>query len=247
MLATLPATGWTEGLFGRRDALLLYLLCIVGIPSASVAELACGDLAFTPEMTIIIAGDVQAEIPVDPDNPWGVLPIWQRSMAVRNLLVASAGPTRLAGPLTQAPCVTDHTAVRLIAPPVAAPDAALFPAFDRWGNPRALRARSESGLSASAIRDVAAIVLTGRRVASDRDEWGRAQARTPQSDGLTELHHDHVIDLPDNHDAGIHARRAALSVVNDADIAYLDIDRQAAKLLERTERLLARFTDSAVT
>ncbi|WP_155832261.1 hypothetical protein [Gordonia alkanivorans] len=241
----LPTTGWPAGLFGRRDALVLWLVCRVGIAGNAVGELRCGDLTMPRTGVIAIGGGHDIEIAADPDDPFGLLPVWKRWAKIRDILATRPGPTPLVKPLTAAKPVDPRSKPALDPPPMPnQPGYALLPAFDRWGNLQSLPGHDDEGISGVAA---ASIVQThvhgiGRGVTTrdawvkriiDRDAEHRTQFVTPPP--------VEVAPLPDRHAEATAARHRAREVFDGIDDAFDDIDRRTADLLARTEALLANI------
>ncbi|WP_439029068.1 hypothetical protein [Gordonia terrae] len=69
----MPDSGWRAGLFGRRDALILTLVCRLGLPVARVGELRCGDVTVDVAVGVLyVAGGHHITISLEADNPHGV-------------------------------------------------------------------------------------------------------------------------------------------------------------------------------
>ena len=238
VISRLPVSGWPAGLFGRRDALILTLVCRLGVPIARVGQLRCADI------TVDIAGDVlhvggghDITTLLEADNPHGVYAVFSRWATVRDLTL------RRPSPMAWAPVL--HTAPnRVTAPQVSwhehhNPDAALLPAFDRWGNPTAPIGDTTTGMRPRAVD---AVLHTHLRAP------GRPiTARTAWTAGVIERRArptEHVpapvvaAPLDDTYDDGIAARRRAAGDLEDLDDIFDALDHQMAALLERTEHLL---------
>ncbi|MBA4025324.1 MAG: hypothetical protein C0482_23460 [Gordonia sp.] len=234
----LPIKGWPGGLFGRRDALLLLLVCQYGIPVGTVGELRCGDITVdVATSTLRIGRGHDMTVPLDAANPYGAHAVWQRWATVRDLTLRRPSPTLWAPALHQVPA-------RASATPVAwhehhNPDAVLLPAFDRWGNPTAPIGDTTTGLSPRAVSAILRTHLrsTGRPV-TDRTGWTRHAverlARPPEPPAPVP-----VPDLDGTYDDGIDARRAAATELSDLDDIFDALDHQMAELLTRTEELLS--------
>lgn len=242
-LRELPVTGWPAGLFGRRDALVLWLVCVAGLPAAAVRGLRCADLTLSDPDTVLIGAGHDVEIPVDPADPFGLLPVWTRWMRVRNLMARYPGTTPLVSPLTTARPIDPNCPPALVPPPSPVnPAAALIPALDQWGHQQALPGHDTQGLSGSAVAALITAHLRGHvRGHTARDAWVDHvldRTRTPD-DEIIEPDLEATGPLPDRHLAGVQARRQAIAVFDGIDDTFADIDRRTAELLARTERLLA--------
>ena len=241
-LRELPVTGWPAGLFGRRDALVLWLVCIAGLPATAIGGLRCADLTLAAPDTVLIGAGHHIEILVDPADPFGLLPVWTRWMRVRNLMARYPGTTTLVGPLTTARPVDPQQTPSLVPPPAPQkPEAALIPALDQWGHQQTLPGHDTQGLSGSAVTALITAHLRGHtRGTTARDAWVvhvLDRTRTPEAEAA-EPDLEASDPLPDRHLAGVQARRQAIAVFDGIDDTFADIDRRTAELLARTERLL---------
>ena len=236
----LPVTGWPAGLFGRRDALILWLVAVAGLPSSSLAELRCSDITMPTVTTIRIGGVHHVEIPVDVDDPFGLLPVWKRWMRIRNIMATRPGTAPLVRPLTNAkPVDTSRPPSPQPPPPPARPDYALIPALDQWGNQQALPGHNDEGLSTSAVLAVVNTHLHGRgRGITRRDDWVQRVLDRTAPESSDEPEPVIVPALPDHHNDGVQARKRAMEVFDGIDDTFADIDRRTAELLERTEQIL---------
>lgn len=237
----LPVTGWPAGLFGRRDALVLWLVVVAGLPASSVGQLRCRDITMPTVTTVRIGADHHVDVPVDADDPFGLLPVWKRWMRIRNLMATRPGTTPLVRPLTNAKPV-DLTQPPSLQPPPppARPDYALIPALDQWGNQQALPGHDDEGLSGSAVIAVVRTRLDGqRRGITSRDRWVEGVLERTTPEGVDTPEPIVVPALPDRHHDGVEARRKAMNVFDGIDDTFADIDRRTAELLERTEQILS--------
>lgn len=243
----LPTVGWPAGLFGRRDALILWLAVLIGIPGSALGDLRCADLTCDGR-TVVIGGGHDVHIAVDPDDPFGLLPVWRRWAQLRDRLAVRPGPAVLVKPLTAATPVTAGARPAVTsAPPAPRPGYALLPSFDRWGNLIAAPGHDEAGMTGQAVADVITTHLYGAgRGDLSRTTWvdrilERGRPAPPEPETA-----DVVPDpLPDHHGAGAIARKEALAELEDIDETFADIDRRTADILARTEALLSEFGDTA--
>jgi hypothetical protein len=241
----LPVSGWPAGLFGRRDALVLWLVCLAGLPAAAIGALRCGDLTTLPTLeAVLIGGSHDVQIPVDPTDPYGLLPVWKRWMRVRNLMATRPGTTPLVAPLTNARPVDLHQAPVLTPPaPPEQPGYALIPALDQWGHQQALPGHDEAGLSGSAVSAILATHLRGRgRDIPGRDRWVQHVLDRTNPPAEPDLEPEDIVataPLPDRHDQHVQARHDAVHVFDGIEDTFAEIDRRTADLLARTEQILA--------
>ncbi|WP_189339081.1 hypothetical protein [Williamsia muralis] len=237
----LPTFGWPAGLFGRRDALILTLVCRLGIPVGEVGDLRCGDITADPvDGTVHIGGHHLLTAAPELDERYGPYAVWLRWARLRDLTLRRPSPLSWAPVLHQAPVRPPHITVVTYEP--ADPDAVLLPAFDRWGNPTAPIGDTTTGLSPRAVSAILATHLraTGRPV-TDRALWAQAltDRHTPPTEPASVP--TPVVDLPDTYDDGVFARRRANTDLGDLDDIFTALDQQTAALLQRTEHLLAQI------
>ncbi|PXW27012.1 UNVERIFIED_CONTAM: hypothetical protein DES50_11482 [Williamsia faeni] len=238
VIARLPVSGWPAGLFGRRDALVLTLVCGLGIPLGRVGQLRCGDITVDVAGSVLHIGgghDITAQL--EADNPYGAYAVFSRWATVRDLTL------RRPSPMAWAPAL--HTApTRAEVPEVSwhehyDPDAALLPTFDRWGNPTAPIGHTTTGLSARAATAILHTHLRapGRPITA-RTAWTsgvlerRARPLEPDPTPVA------VPELGDTYDDGVDARRRAAAELDDLDEVFDALDHQMTALLARTEQLL---------
>jgi len=244
IIATLPTSGWPAAMFGRRDALILTLTCIAGLAIPATAALTCGDLTYRPDThTVRIGAGHHIDITATT-NPYGLYAVWRRWAVVRERMIRYPSPRAWAGALHTADTVTEpepHTAVVTGPPQSQHPDAALFPALDRWGQPRHID--STESISARAISHILATHLTPTA--------GRPPTRPP-SRTRTAPDHAEPVDMGYEPDAfaqilpppavdGAAARRHAVGALDILDTVYTDIDTRTTDLLARTEQLLREW------
>ena len=240
----LPVTGWPAGLFGRRDAVVLWLVCVVGIPASELGNLRCADLTMPTVQMVRIGGGHEVEYPIDPDDPFGLLPTWKRWIRVRNIMATQPGTTPLVRPLTNAKPVDPQIPPTLTPPPAAArPGYALIPALDQWGNLQSLPGHDDEGLSGPAVTALINAHLHDRRPrrgTGRSDRWLRQaiERSTPAPEPVAVVEPE-VPALPDHHQLGVQARKRAQAVFDGVDDTFADIDRRTAEILERTEQILA--------
>ena len=239
-IGRLPAHGWPAGLFGRRDALILTLVCQLGIPVGEVGKLRCGDITADPVDGILyVGGHHHITAAPDLDDRHGPYAVWTRWVLLRDLTLRRPSPLSWAPVLHQAPA--RPPASSLVAYEPVNPDAVLLPAFDRWGNPTAPIGDTTTGLSPRAVSAILHTHLraSGRPV-TDRGLWAQtlADRHTPANE--KDCAAIPVADLPDTYDDGVSARRRATADLDDLDDIFTVLDQRTAELLQRTEHLLAQ-------
>ena len=237
----LPTHGWPAGLFGRRDALILTLVCQLGIPVGQVGELRCGDITADPvDGTVHVGGYHHITAAPDLHDRYGPYAVWTRWTLLRDLTLRRPSPLTWAPVLHQAPA--RPPAPCLVAYEPVDPDAVLLPAFDRWGNPTAPIGDTTTGLSPRAVSAILHTHLraTGRPV-TDRGLWAQTVADRHTAPTVTASVTIPVVDLPDTYDEGVSARRHATAELDDLGEIFTALDRQTSELLARTEHLLSEI------
>ncbi|MCK0517389.1 hypothetical protein [Williamsia sp. DF01-3] len=240
-ITRLPTHGWPAGLFGRRDALILTLVCQLGVPVGEVGELRCGDIAVDPvDGTVHIGRHHHITAAPNLDDRYGLYAVWTRWALLRDLTLRRPSPLSWAPVLHQAPA--RPPAPSLVAYEPADSDAVLLPAFDRWGNPTAPIGDTTTGLSPRAVSAILHTHLraSGRPV-TDRGLWAQTLAdrhATPTENDSPAMP---VVDLPDTYDDGVSARHRATADLGDLDDIFTALDQQTAELLARTEHLLSQI------
>lgn len=240
-IGELPTAGWVAGLFGRRDALILWLAVVVGVPVGEIGELRCGDITSDGRM-VVIGGPHQVQIAVDPDDPFGLLPVWQRWAQLRDRLAVRPAAAVLVKPLSAAQQVSPTARPATSAPaPSPRPGFALFPPFDRWGNLVAPNGDDEAGMTGQAVADVITTHLYGAG-RGDLTRTAMVERLLARSDGPVEPEPEQTPrPLPDDYGRGVAARLAAADEFEGVDGTFAEIDRRTEDLLARTEALLAEF------
>lgn len=238
----LPVTGWPAGLFGRRDALVLMLVCVLGVPAAAVGDLTCGDITVTRDGRFRVGAGHGIEMLVDSRDHFGPLPVWARWARIQNVLARRPSPAALLPVLVDAPRI-DEQAPPILKPPGPPhrPDDALLPAFDRWGHLHSLPGRDDEGLSTRAVNYIVSTHLRGRgRPNLTRETWAaRILEQTKNAADAEQVMIPPAPPLQDVYLAGLAAKSAAADELSEVDDTFTEIDRRAQELLERTERLLA--------
>lgn len=240
VIGRLPVSGWPAGLFGRRDALLLTLVCRIGLPISTVGTLRCSDITIDSAAGALQIGQGHhITAPLDATNPYGLHAVWSRWAYLRDLTLRRPSPTAWAPALHHAPA--RGTAPPVTMPKCRDPDAVLFPAFDRWGNPTAPVGDSTQGLSP---RAVSAIVHTHLRAAgrpvTTRTRWTNSVLDRTAGPGQSHIAPVRAVKLDDTYDDGINARRRAAVELEDLDDLFDTLDHQMAALLARTQHLLSQ-------
>lgn len=232
----LPITGWPEGLFGRRDALVLWLVCLAGVPLAAIPTLKRTDLV-GDDKRVVIKGGHDIEIPIDPQDMWGLLPVWRRWARIQEVVDVKFTTTALVAPLLAAHPVDADAVPSLRIPDSPVRGGALIPPLTKNGG---LAGLADDGLSADGVRAVLAARLGIPKRQRRSAQSGKGGAAVVVPPMVTE----DVVAAPARALGapvvdGVLKRREAQEQLGDLDTAFSDIDRGAAALMERMERLLA--------
>lgn len=232
VIAGIPVTGWPTAVFGRRDALLLWLVCVARLPLTAVPDLRRSDLTSDGQV-VHVGGGHDVAVAVNADDPFGLLPVWARWAAVQTRLDRHRSPKALAAPLMKAPPVDTDSAPQLSVPPPPPQDGPLFPPVDRWGY-QPLSNTTTAGMTTTSARRVIRSRIEGSRPEHKAPQWVTATLAEP---AVPEEPTPPV--LADIHSQAVAARQSGLEQLSGLDDTFVDIDRRAAELLARTEQLLA--------
>ncbi|MFC9839972.1 hypothetical protein ACFVKB_40270 [Rhodococcus sp. NPDC127530] len=254
VLLTLPTVGWPQGLFGRRDALILVLNCIVGISATEVGNLQRSDVTYDGKI-VTVGGGHALELHPLADNPqccpvaiylrWARLQaFFDRYPSNRVLARSLASAHEIAADMVESygklPGLREGH------------DGPLLPSFDQWGHFAALR-RDRRGISGKSVTAIVTAHLTGAASAShtrsdptDRpadvevEEEGSSSCVDGSENGMdcTSLGPD---TLAEQYEAAIARKYADVRALGDLAEAFEDIDRKADAILSRTEELLAQM------
>lgn len=232
----IPTRGWPSGLTGRRDALLLWIVCIAGVPAAQVGRLQRSDLSLAGE-AVFVGGGHGVELPVDRDDPFGIVPVWRRWAKVQSALDRVRTPAGLILALDNAAAVTRDARPVIAAPPAPEVDGALFPAFRagmQWKT-----VDPAVGLTAPEVRDVLRDRLaTARSLLRLEDEEEAGQDTF--SDGTVPQDNPPPAVLEaDYYDVGMAKRRRDATQLSDLGDVYDDLQDTTDALAARLEALLA--------
>lgn len=237
-ITELPVRGWPAGLFGRRDALLLWLVCLADVPPSAIATMQRSDLS-ADSNCVLIGGGHDIEIPLDEEDWFGLLPVWRRWGKIQELLERQPSPRALVLPLMNAEPLKVSAKPLLEPPnPPQRRDSALLPPINQWGYSPLDTSR---GLSEAAVRRIVASRLSGVTARAPlRDAWVRSiidADRDPEPDEYA------VSVLPDRHSQGVEAKRRALDDLKDLEGSLELISSGADELLAWTEKILAELGD----
>ena len=165
LLERMPTSGWTAGLVGRRDALLL-VLAAAGVPYTAVERLRRRDLVVDENRCLVVTLPKTAvRIPAEPEDP-RTCPVavylrWARLLAYYD---KHPSATRPRGALRAAQPIGADTIERYQPLPSLSGDGRdpLIVSLNRWGQFEAPRGRrSTSGIGANSITVVMTAHLHG--------------------------------------------------------------------------------------
>ena len=255
-MVALPTSGWPQGMFGRRDALLLVLHCINGVSATEVGYLQRSDVTYDGKI-VVVGGGHDLQLHPARDNPQRCpVAIYLRWARLQAFFDRYPSNRVLARSLIRSHENADGTAESYGTLPALREnqDGPLLPSFDQWGHFAAVR-RDRRGLSGRAVAAIVAAHLTG--AASSRHtrsesldprptaREAKAEEFSPsRGDGFevgiegVELTPD---ELNEQYEAAIARKYADVRALGDLDDAFEEIDRKAEAILGRTEELLAQL------
>ncbi|WP_276142070.1 hypothetical protein [Rhodococcus sp. T2V] len=255
-IVALPTSGWPQGMFGRRDALLLVLHCINGIAATEVGHLQRSDVTYDGEIVTVGAGHDLELHPAGDNSQCCPVAIYLRWARLQAFFDRYPSNRVLARSLSRS-----HENVYDIVESYGTlpglredQDGPLLPSFDQWGHFAAVR-RDRRGLSGRAVSAIVAAHLTG--AASSRHTRSepldpRPTAREEEAEEFTpprgggfengmegaKLTQD---GLNEQYEAAIARKYADVRALGDLAEAFEEIDRKAEAILGRTEELLAQL------
>ncbi|WP_124395215.1 hypothetical protein [Rhodococcus wratislaviensis] len=255
-MVALPTSGWPQGMFGRRDALLLVLHCINGVSATEVGYLQRSDVTYDGKI-VVVGGGHDLQLHPARDNPQRCpVAIYLRWARLQAFFDGYPSNRVLARSLIRSHENADGTAESYGTLPALREnqDGPLLPSFDQWGHFAAVR-RDRRGLSGRAVSAIVAAHLTG--AASSRHtrsepldprptarEAKAEEVSPPRGDGF-EVGIEGVELMPDElneqYEAAIARKYADVRALGDLADAFEEIDRKAEAILGRTEELLAQL------
>nr|WP_237169039.1 recombinase [Prescottella equi] len=224
----LPTSGWTAGLFGRRDGLVL-LLAASGLSFDQISALKRGDLRVDGDAVI-----VECAIPVRLDpftHPGSLSPaqVYRRWLQILEFQDRAPSTRLLADRLDTDTLPTEYLA-RPVTDEIAARrrQAPLFTPIDRWGHTPFDR----SALSAKSIASIVSAHVRGQAAAHNPYRRRPRLSEAPQPPQPEMIVNEVVLD-DSYYDNGLEARRAAHSTLSDVTDVLDDIEDQADAILEK--------------
>ncbi|AXY49225.1 hypothetical protein [Rhodococcus ruber] len=218
--AELPTTGWPNGLFGRRDALLL-VLAATGMSFTDLARLRRSDITVRDDTLVVTTREGQRfRLPPDPETgERTAIDVYRQWAEIQTFLDRYPGTHLLRHHLTD-PMEIDP--MEFIADPLDAEQARqpLLCPIDRWGHlPHAQPMTPQS---------VSALV---RAHLSGRAPLRRSLPVPSQDDVETWVEPDIALD-PTYYDRGTAARRRDHETLEDLIDVFDDIEARADALLQ---------------
>ncbi|MGB3676801.1 MAG: hypothetical protein WA988_20420 [Candidatus Nanopelagicales bacterium] len=220
----LPSTGWTAGLFGRRDALLL-LLAADGLSFGQISDLRRADLRVDGETLVL---DVTHSITVDPLTARSSLApaqVYRRWLQILEFQDRAPSTHLLASRLDTDTLPIDYLPRAMTDELVEQQQqsAPLFTPIDRWGHTPFAR----SPLSAHSIARIVEAHISGR------SPGHRPHQRLSHSDERAETFSPEVILDYRYYESGLQARRTAHASLADVQETLDDVEARADEILKR--------------
>lgn len=227
IIGQLPCSGWTAGLFGRRDALLL-LLAASGLSFEQISELRRSDLRLDGETLVL---DLAHPVSLDPSTSNCSLSpaqVYRRWLQILEFQDRAPATHLLAGRLDTNTLPTEYLP-RVVADAVVTQrnSAPLFTPIDRWGHTPFAR----SSLSAHSIANIVAAHLTGRSP-GHRPPPRRPRPDESPEDWQPETYPEIVLD-DRYYESGLEARRTAHATLSDVTAELDDVEARADAILEK--------------
>lgn len=242
-LRALPSHGFTAGLFGQRDRALLVLAQIIGLPYQSIADLTADNLRHDPSTgTVTITATGRTPVVVDTGEDVVVcagcaLTRWLRTHAVLTQHIATQpliDHLRAVEPVTETELHDCREPV-----PATAGEVALLSPVNQWGHLPFPITR----LSPHAVSRQARDLLIGQlRIHRDR---GTPASAVEAPAAPTAAKDDTPPQLwpygAAQREAAWNQRRHDLQQLADVAADLEDVERRAAELAHRVDRLLAEL------
>lgn len=253
LLRGMPTAGWTAGLFGRRDALLLLLAEVAGFPLAAIERMQRADAHVDGHTLRIRVGDDTAELDALPDGDPRECPVaiylrWARLLSFHDKRPSSRA---IADALSKAaPLSADSVEKYQLLPALAVGhEGPLLPAIDQWGHLAPLKGMpgSRRGMSTRAMTVVIESHLSGTapmRKIRPRTNPAGASLKVAAEDSARGEPFDVISPAPDP-SVGIDRRRAATKTLDDLAPVFDEIDARTTELLARTQALLDGLSGDA--
>ena len=237
-LRMLPSSGWTAGVFGRRDRCLLVLAELAGVPYKHIASLTAGDLALDDGTVLITVGGATYRLAPVEDPVLCPACAVTRWIEVLDVAVRELATAAIAGHLRKANRVVPASPHRCGEPVDIDPQTLAQPLLapiDQWGAfPFPLRRLSAHSVSRQ-TRDMIAGNLAAHR---DRPVPGvdapvDQQPRVVAEDAVGSASYSRA-----DWQAAVQRRRADIARLAEVADDLADVERRAAELNQRVTQLL---------
>ena len=222
----LPTRGWTAGMFGRRDGLLL-LLAASGLSFEQISALRRADLRIDGEALIV---ETVHPIRLDPlAHPGSLSPaqVYRRWLHILEFQDRAPSTHLLAGRLDRDSLPTSYLPRPMTEDLLAQQESApLFTPIDRWGHTPFDR----SPLAAQSIADIVASHVTGR--SPSHRPYQRRPRLSDAPDWQPEIYPETVLD-DQYYESGLEARRNAHAALTDVTAELDDVEARADAILKK--------------
>lgn len=222
----LPAAGWTAGLFGRRDGLLL-LLAAAGLSFEQISALRRADLSAAGDTLVIERHRI---ILTAPPYPGSVSPaqVYRRWAQILDFQDRAPSTRLLANRLDADRLPTEFSPRSLTDRALAQQQSApIFTPIDRWGH----TAFDRSALSAHSIAGIVATHLSGRSPTHRRYRPRVRHDDVPEP-YQPPTYPETVLD-DGYYDRGLQARRTAQASLTDVVDVLDDVEDRADEIMEK--------------
>lgn len=239
LAARIPVSGWTAGLFGRRNRLAFLLHQLAGIPGPELAELRTTRLEVTGHAAVTVL-TAAGPVPVGAaDLPAAACPACAAVRWAKLLRYAADfnRPALRRDLGRDQPDPDAHVCVPMES--AGPPGWPLFPAVDQYGRvalppvpPMSSRAMK------TLLRDAATAEGTYRTIIARPPDKPRRNRPEPPPEPRV------IPPDPGWHAAGVAARARDREKLAEADAIWRDIETQAARAAEAADQILERIADA---
>lgn len=240
-LLALPSSGWTQGMFGRRDRCLLVLSQLAGVPYKRLAEIT-GGMVTVAGGAASIASSAGATTLIATDDPMVCGPCAvTRWLRVLDMVMTKPSHRVLTKQLKYAEPLTEQSphlcrSTRGLSSLIV--DVPLLPSIDQWGYvPFPLRRLTPHSLSRLVHQMLAGDLAAHRNIPVDDETPEPAEPSTPVPLGA-------VYSRDDSQRAWAR-RRADLEDVAGLEEVLANIDARARELEKRAAAILAGVTPTS--
>ncbi|NKS56280.1 hypothetical protein GS504_01455 [Rhodococcus hoagii] len=237
LVRTIPVSGWPQGFFGRRDALIVMLATYAGLSYTELRELDRGMVRGRAD-GLYIAGRDPLPSPTHCDPAWTPSAVWARWAHLQSVADRYPGTRSMVSAMSRGLLDVRFDDGHFPAVPEvdSRQDGPLFRPIDRWGHTPFGRAR----LSAQAIGQIVRSHLNGTAPAHSTslprawDPGYRPTPTAPPPPPPVEAPRGPVLD----YDTAIARRREGLAELAEASSALDEVNDKADELMQRLLELL---------